>query len=205
MIIAAILLVPIIPFLLLGEGFETQIEEWFKQDHSSTFQFGLIVLLLSVDIFLPIPSSAISTYAGGVLGTLPAALASWIGMSLGAISGFAVARWGGAPIAKKFSKPDDLERLKSLTQEHGVTTLLLTRPLPILAEAAVLLVGTTRLSWSKFLPPVLVANLMISIVYAAFGEFFAGRNALMAAIVISLFLPLIFALIVRAKLKKKFE
>lgn len=200
---AGALAVPLFPLLILGLSFEDQIEQRMNVDMSPAVRFGLIVALLALDLFLPIPSSAVSTYGGGVLGTWPATAASWVGMTLGAIIGFALARWLGVRFASRRSSEEDLARMRALVEKFGPMALLLTRALPILAEACVVLVGSTGLSWRRFLPPVMAANFVVSLCYAAFGEFFRGQDALPWAVVLSGTLPLGAALVARRWLPRE--
>lgn len=200
LLISLALLVPVIPFLILGENFETRVAAWVQQDWSPTARFWLIILVLSVDIVLPIPSSGVSTYAGGTLGFAGGTAASWVGMMLGAVIGFAAARLLGRPFAERFGGAD-VARLKDVTTRYGDAALVLTRPLPVLAEACVLLTGISRLSWRRFLPPVLLSNLAISLTYAVFGAYFGERDALPAAIVASVLLPFALAVLIRRRLR----
>ncbi|MGD9855913.1 MAG: TVP38/TMEM64 family protein [Planctomycetaceae bacterium] len=202
LLISLVLLVPIVPFLILGDGFESRLQEWVQQDWSRGRRFWLIVLVLSVDILLPVPSSGVSTYAGGTLGLLSGTAASWLGMTLGAVTGFALARRLGRPFADRFGG-DDVSRLQDVSRRYGPAALLVTRALPLLAEACVLLLGAMRLPWRGFLPPVVLSNLAISLTYAAFGAFFKERDALPAAIAASVLLPLIAAIVVRRRLRSK--
>lgn len=197
LVVAVVLLVPVLPFLFLGDGFEGRVEDWLAAEWAPEVRFGLIAGLLATDIFLPVPSSAVSTYGGGILGTWPATLASWVGMTVGACLGFGLARLFGRPFAERFAGRSDLQRMQAATRRFGPLVLVLTRALPILAEACVLLMGATRLSWRRFLIPVLTSNLVISLVYAAFGEYFQGRNALPVAVVASGAVPLGVALLAR--------
>lgn len=196
-VVAAVIAVPVIPFLILGSAFEDRISGWFQQPLSESTHFALIVAVLSSDIFLPVPSSMVSTYGGAVLGVTRATAASWIGMTIGAVIGFALARLFGQTFAARRANADDLARMAELSARFGPLTILFTRALPILAEASVLLMGATGLSWRKFLPPLIVANLGIALVYSAFGRYFEGRDALPAAIAISGGLPLLAALFAR--------
>ncbi len=198
LLISLALLVPIVPFLLLGDGFETRMQQWVQQEWSFETRFWLIVWVLSVDILLPIPSSGVSTYAGGTLGFGLGALASWMGMSLGAISGFVLARWLGRPFAQRFGGVDVL-RMEQSQQRYGPALLIMTRPLPILAEACVLLLGVLCLPWRRFLPVVLLSNLAISVTYAAFGAYFGERDSLAVAVIASVLLPMAVALLVRQR------
>jgi uncharacterized membrane protein YdjX (TVP38/TMEM64 family) len=200
-----VLAVPIVPFLILGAGFEEQVESWFREGLSDSSRFALIVAVLSADIVLPVPSSMVSTYGGAVLGVLPAALASWIGMTIGAILGFAAARaFGRAYVARRTSR-DDLAQIEQLSERVGPAAIAITRALPILAEACVLLMGATGLPWRRFLLPATLANLGISLVYAVFGKYFAGEDALPIAIAVSGILPLLAAFMARKFLPRARE
>ena len=198
-LLVLILAIPIVPFLLLGELFEQQVEEFLKESSRASvwFHFLLIVGVLAIDLFLPIPSSAVSTYGGGVLGTGLATLASWTGMTVGAVLGFWLARTLGKPFTTRFVGAQDLERMKGFAHRFGPLALVLTRALPILAEACVLLMGTTQLSWRRFLVPVVICNLLVSLSYAACGEYFQGQDALPVAVVASGTIPLLLALSIR--------
>ncbi|MCH7989278.1 MAG: VTT domain-containing protein [Planctomycetes bacterium] len=202
LLVSGALLIPVVPLLFLGLSFEDQIKDqiadWLKVEPSPALHFVLIVLALATDIFLPVPSSMVSTYAGGSgLGIWPATLASWLGMTLGAVFGFGLARLFGEQFTKRYAGSKDLDQMTRLTQKFGPLALVLTRALPILAEACVLLMGATRLSWKRFLVPVMAANFVVSITYAACGLYFKQIDALPVAIVASGTIPLCAALFAR--------
>lgn len=194
---AFVLAVPIVPFLLLGASFEERLEIWFRGEMSQEVRFGLIVALMAADLLLPIPSSMVSTYGGGVLGLWPAATASWLGMTAGATIGFSLARVFGKPFAERRAAASDLDRMVSLTQRFGPVALVLTRALPILAEACVLLMGATGLSWRRFLVPVAAANAVIAVAYSAFGAYFREHESLLAAVIAAGLVPLAATLLSR--------
>ncbi|MCH5377068.1 MAG: VTT domain-containing protein, partial [Planctomycetes bacterium] len=125
-------------------------------------------------------------------------LACWVGMNLGAMLGFALARYGGRPLAERLSTPDQLQRMESLNTRYGPGILVLFRAVPVLAEASVLLVGLHRLSWKRFLPPVLLANLGIAFAYAYFGQYAARHQWLPLALGISVALPVLLTVAVQA-------
>jgi uncharacterized membrane protein YdjX (TVP38/TMEM64 family) len=196
--LALILAVPVVPLLVLGLSFEEQVSNWLAEERSATWNFFLVAGVLASDIFLPVPSSAVSTYAGASgLGIWPATAASWLGMTLGAVIAFALARLMGERMTARFAKESDLGRMAELSRRFGPWAILMTRALPIFAEACVLLMGATQLSWKRFLPPVMIANFAISLVYAAFGVYFANSDALPAAIAASALVPLAVALLAR--------
>jgi len=68
-----------------------------------------------------------------------------------------------------FSNRDDLVRLDRLSRRFGPILLAIARPLPILAEASVVLLGTTDLSWQRFVTRIALSNPGIAVAYAAVG------------------------------------
>lgn len=191
-----VVLALLIPVLVLGLAFEERVQSWVTADWSPSARFGAIVAALSSDILLPVPSSGVSTYAGGTLGVVAGTVASWAGMTLGAVGGFALARWLGRPFAERFGG-EDVAAIDSFAERYGAALLILTRPLPLIAEACVLVSGSSQMAFRRFLPPVLIANLVISTVYAAAGAYFQGREVLPQAVIASVILPLGVALVVR--------
>jgi 3-dehydroquinate synthase len=80
-----------------------------------------------------------------------------------------------------------------------VTALILTRALPILAEACVLLLGSSRMPWSRFVPALVASNFCVALSYSACGAYFSKDNGFLLAVVTSGALPLIAALVIRGK------
>jgi uncharacterized membrane protein YdjX (TVP38/TMEM64 family) len=187
-----VLAIPIVPFLVFGqERVEAQLQAWRDRPPPPLFVAAAVVGLLASDIFLPIPSSAVSTLAGWQLGAVGGALAAWMGMNLGAIIGFALARRFGQPAVAWLSRERDLERTRRLAERFGPALLIVGRGVPVLAEASVLLLGMHGLAWRRFLPPVLLANLVLAIAYAAFGQVAARYEWLPLALGVSIALPVL--------------
>jgi uncharacterized membrane protein YdjX (TVP38/TMEM64 family) len=201
--IALVLAVPIIPFFLWGERFEAWLGQWLTPAPSGKTVFWLTIAALSTDVFLPVPSSLISTFAGTVLGVWLATLASWLGLTAAAVFGFAAARAIGRPLAVRFSSELELDRLDRLSERFGPRVLVLVRALPVLAEASVLLFGATRLSWRRFLPPVALANLGIAALYSVLGHFGRTQHVMPYVLAASVALPLLATTMVRWRVSSK--
>lgn len=192
-LMCAVLLIPVLPFLLLGGRFEDWMRGIAEQPPSVPVTFALVVGLLSTDILLPIPSSVVSTMSGWQLGWLRGTLATWIGMNLGATLGFALARRWGRPFALWFSKAEDLAQMKQISDQYGPFVLVMTRAMPVFAEAAVLISGIHQLAWRRFLPAVLLSNLGIAVAYSAFGDFAERHQWLPLALGVSVGIPVVVA------------
>jgi membrane protein DedA with SNARE-associated domain len=197
LLIALVLAIPVIPFFIWGERFETWFERWLSPPPSAKTIFWLTITALSTDVFLPVPSSLISTLAGTKLAIPLAILASWLGLTVAAVFGFAVARAFGRPLAIRFSNEAELDRLDRLSERFGPRVLVLVRALPVLAEASVLLFGATRFSWRRFLPPVALANLGIATAYSVLGHFGRTQNVTAYVLAASVALPLLATTMVR--------
>lgn len=184
LLIALALAVPIVPFLSFGPALEAWLESAIERTVDPLFAAALVVGLLGVDVFLPIPSSVLSTLGGEVLGFWGGTAASFAGLSLGAAIGFGLARVAGRPLVRRLAAPEDLERIDGLSRRLGTAVLIVTRPVPVLAEAAVVFFGAAGLPWRRFLPPVTIVNLVIAAAYSALGRWVHLPAALLAAIAV---------------------
>ena len=192
-LMVVVILVPVLPFLLLGGQFENWLRGFASNPPSVPATAALVVSLLATDILLPIPSSVISTLSGWQLGWWRGTLANWIGANLGAVIGFVLARRWGRPLALWFSKEEDLRRMQHVSHRYGPYVLVLTRAVPVFAEASVLMMGIHRLSWRRFLPAVLLSNLGIAVAYAAFGDYAEQHQWLPFALAVSVAIPVLVA------------
>lgn len=202
-LVAGALAIPIIPFVIWGHDLQTAADAW-QQAYTDpvVMAIGLFVLL-AFDVFLPVPSSLVNTIAGAKLGILVGSLVCFGGLTVGAALGFGLAKMVGPAIKKRWLEEGDAATLRQFAETWGVATLVITRPLPILAEAAVVLLGIQGLSWRKFWPPVLLANGGISIAYAAFGQIAAEQEWLVIAMAISAGFPLLLTYFVRKWLQSR--
>lgn len=188
-----VLLVPIVPFLFFGG----QIEDWLRgltsQPLSDAAAAAMVICLLATDILLPIPSSVVITMGGWQLGWLNGALAAWLGVNLGAAVGFTLARRWGQPLARWFAKDHDLERMHTVSERYGPLVLVLTRAMPVFAEASVLIAGIHKLSWRRFLPAVILSNLGVCLAYSAFGDYAEQHQWLPLALGVAVAVPVLVA------------
>jgi uncharacterized membrane protein YdjX (TVP38/TMEM64 family) len=192
-LMCVVLLVPVLPFLFFGGQFEHWLRGFAENSPSDSAAIAMVVGLLATDILLPIPSSVISTLSGWQLGWWRGTLATWIGMNLGAMLGFLLARRWGQPLALWFSKAEDLQRMRLVSDQYGPFILAVTRAVPVLAEASVLIAGIHQLSWRRFLPAVLLSNLGIALAYAAFGHYAERHQWLPLALAVAIAIPVLVA------------
>ncbi|WP_158545317.1 TVP38/TMEM64 family protein [Bremerella cremea] len=204
-LVAGALAIPIIPFVIWGHDLQQAAESW-QQTYTSPAVMAIGLFgLLAFDVFLPVPSSLVNTIAGAKLGILVGSLVCFAGLTVGAALGFGLAKMAGPAIKKRWLEDGDATTLRQFADTWGVATLVITRPLPILAEAAVVLLGVQGLAWRKFWAPVLLANSGIAVAYAAFGQVASDQEWLVIALGISAGFPLLLTYFARKWLQKKHQ
>jgi uncharacterized membrane protein YdjX (TVP38/TMEM64 family) len=125
-------------------------------------------LLLIVDVLLPIPSSLLMVANGALLGPVWGSVASLASSTLAGLLAFWIGRKGSRAVAR-FVGTGEIERADRFFQRWGGAAIVLSRPIPIIAEAVGALAGTTALSWSRFAGALVLGNLPISVLYALAG------------------------------------
>ncbi len=179
-IFIVVTLVPLIPFLLWNESMEKGIAaRLLAWGNDPGAVMGLTVGALSVDLFLPVPSSVVSVFAARRLselyvpawqGTALAIFAVWLGMTIAALSGWLVGRIGGEAVVRKMAGEEEFQRLNEKARQYGAAILVLFRAVPLCAESAALLLGCLRIPfWRSFFWPVALSNLGIALVYGILG------------------------------------
>ena len=189
-LVIIILTLILAPFVVWGEQIEIWTHDFIE---SAEHHAGWIVLvlggLLAFDIILPVPSSLTSTACGLLLGFVPGLLTSFVGMFISCALGFVLGTRLGRPFATKLVGEKELQRLERLSEQFGDWAVMVARPVPMLAEASVLFAGMGRMPMGRFMLMSGLANLGISIVYAAVGAFAANLNSFLWAFAGAIVLP----------------
>lgn len=184
---ALLLAIPTVPFLFFGEGLELRMEQWLDGLRDTPGYFaGAVVLLLTVDVFLPVPSSIVCTLCGAVLGVVGGTLVATLGMTCGALFGFVLGRFFGRPLVRRFAGEEDVRRLDDLADRYGVAVLILLRPVPLFAEASTLLLGCSTMSLPAYLLASVPIHLLLALVYAVLGRILPLPVAVILSVVIAM-------------------
>lgn len=188
----------VVPFLLFGESLERFARDLMTDPSSrpATAMAGL--LLLAADVVLPVPSTIVISVLGALLGVLGATLVAAVGLTLGCLWGYGLGRWLGHDFAQRTMGREDFVYLSDRLGRYGLLVLALCRPIPVLAEASVIVAGVAGLSTGKVLVVTTLANIGFAAVYASFGAAADTGAGLLAALAASLGFPLAAILIARA-------
>lgn len=187
---SAVILLCLLPFLVLGDRVDRWTETTLNSMTGSTGVFALAVALLALDTVVPVPSSILATIAGYRLGFAGAATAIAIGLCASNVVGYLIGRFAGSGALERLVGAEQLARARALaTRRPGVTALAVTRPVPILSEATILLAGAARTPAGRTLAVCALANAGIAVAYAGLGSAAHGPAALPLALAGSIGLP----------------
>jgi uncharacterized membrane protein YdjX (TVP38/TMEM64 family) len=129
---------------------------------------ALSVGLLVADVFLPIPSSVVMIANGALFGVAVGTALSLVG-SLGAMAlGFFVGRRSDRLLGRLVT-PAEKQRADALLARWGVMAIVITRPIPLLAETTAILAGASPLGWGRSLLAALGGALPSCLLYALTG------------------------------------
>ena len=109
---------------------------WMK--HGGVLAASLGVSLLIADVLLPVPSSLVMVAHGALFGVLTGTLLSLIGSVGASWFGFAIGRRGGKLLDRVIT-PAKRSRANHLLARWGALALIVTRPIPLLAETVAIM------------------------------------------------------------------
>ena len=167
-LLIAILVLPGIGFVLLGDGFEASLADRVREYQGWPLAC-VVAASLASDLLLPIPSSVVLAFAGRELGVVWATVAGAVGLTVSCEIGYWAARLIGGRFVKTRTSDGDRSFLAEGVAKRAAWWLVLSRPLPILAEAATLIAGLSRLRHGLFLGTVAIANVWVAACFSALG------------------------------------
>lgn len=133
------------------------------------------VALLIADVVLPVPSSLVMVALGGVYGFAIGALLGWAGSIGAAVFAFACGRRGERVVARLVSAGEK-QRADAWLARWGAAAVVLTRPIPLLAETVAILAGASPLRWRTLIVAAAAGTAPPALVYAAAGAVAPGLD-----------------------------
>lgn len=176
----AVIVAILIPFVLFEDYFNALAARAAGGELSTTTAVVVIGGLLALDVFLPVPSSLVSAAAGVLLGLVWGTVVVWVGMTVSCVIGYAVGARSSA-LARRLVGADGLARAADAATRYGLAALALCRPVPVLAEASVVMAGMMRVPPARFAVVCVWSNLGVAFVYAAIGAWSMGVNSFLLA------------------------
>ena len=188
----------ILPLSLLESSLQDivdQITIWSGEN--IIFNSMLVIFALTADVFFPVPNGLTNTIAGAILGFYIAIPIIWIGLTSGAIVGFAIGKFAAKPIAKKILSESELKKSQDLSKKFGISILLLSRPAPAFAEISTVAAGMSGMSWFTFLSVMIISNFLVAIIYSLIGTAALSSQSVSLAFIGIAIIPFLFWLLAR--------
>jgi uncharacterized membrane protein YdjX (TVP38/TMEM64 family) len=187
LIVAALMAFFMISFFIveaLGVSLLSDPTSWMK--HGGVLAASLGVGLLIADVVLPVPSSLVMVAHGALFGVVGGTLLSLIGSVGAALFGFAIGRRGGK-VLERLVTPTERTRADHLLSRWGALAIIVTRPIPLLAETVAIMAGASRMSWTNVILASLVGSLPPALLYALTGAAVANfqSTVLMFTVVVA--------------------
>jgi membrane protein DedA with SNARE-associated domain len=180
----------LVPFFLFEDQFNALAAELARGDGPRWLAGGGIFALLALDVFLPVPSSIVSTAAGVLLGLAGGAAVVFAGMMTACLIGYYIGARGSG-LARRLVGDQGLARAAELARRYGDWALVGCRPVPVLAEASVVFAGLVRTPVGRFVGLTAASNLGIAIGYAAIGAFSMRVESFLLAFLGAMMVPAI--------------
>lgn len=158
LVFAALVLVIIVPFLVWGEEIERLAPAMLSMADTRLLIAGLGIVLLMIDVALPIPSSIISVMLCLLVGPALGALAITIGMSGGFACGYYLGRLLPKHSLRQWVGPQLWDSVSRQAASSGVIWIMVSRPVPVLAEATSIISGSLGVPFK----PAMLAALLTS-------------------------------------------
>ena len=128
--------------------------------------------LLVADIVLPVPSSVVMLAHGTLFGVVPGACLSLLGRAGNAVVGVLIGRGAGDVLSRRSVRRSAADGGKGaeLVGRWGLAAVVLTRPIPVLAESTLVAAAAMGLSPAAVIGAAIVGGVPEAVLYAVAGD-----------------------------------
>ena len=125
--------------------------------------------LLISDILLPIPSNIVMTFNGKYFGIISGTALNLAGMLLSSLIAFYIGL-KSKHFVKKVLSEKEFEKGRVILDKWGMMAIILSRPIPILAESICIVAGASSMKLHRMLLASFIGNIPPCFIYAYFGS-----------------------------------
>ena len=163
---------------LIGKSFNIPLfedPEYFLEnlkhdgEHNDLMVSAVSGLLLISDILLPIPSNIVMTFNGKYFGIVSGTALNLAGMILSCLIAFYIGLKSKLFVKKVLSETD-FDTGRAILAKWGMMAIILSRPIPILAESICIVAGASSMKLHRMLIAAFIGNIPPCFIYAYFGS-----------------------------------
>lgn len=155
-------------FLVKALGVPLLVDPAPALSHGGLWAAMLGVCLLIADVALPVPSSLVMVSHGALFGVMGGTLLSLVGSTGAAMLGFWIGGRGGR-LLERLVTPQERERADGLLKRWGTLAIIVTRPVPLLAETVAIMAGASGMSRGRVALAAVIGSLPPALLYALTG------------------------------------
>jgi uncharacterized membrane protein YdjX (TVP38/TMEM64 family) len=126
------------------------------------------VSLRALDVVLPVPSNIVMIAHGALFGIVAGTLLSLLGSMLASLVAFWIGRRGGRLLSLAVPA-DERAHADAILARWGVVAIVVSRPLPLLAETILVLAGASQMTWRTAMLSTFVGSVPLCLFYAWAG------------------------------------
>jgi uncharacterized membrane protein YdjX (TVP38/TMEM64 family) len=141
-------------------------EPWLREAGIAAAAIG--VGLLVVDVVVPVPSSAVMIAQGALFGVVGGTLLSLAGGVGATLVGFGIGRRSRS-LVDRMVPADQQRKAERLLGRYGGLAIVVTRPVPMLAETTAVIAGTSQMPWRSAVLAGALGHLVPALLYAISG------------------------------------
>jgi uncharacterized membrane protein YdjX (TVP38/TMEM64 family) len=174
-----LILLVVAPFLIWGDALTNLMTPDARTGtfgENEPYMWVIGIGLLIADILIPIPTTAIIAALGIIYGPVIGAAIAFVGTMFAAITGYAVGRWLGRPIAKSLIG-DAISDGERMFARYGGWIVAASRWLPVLPEVVSMVAGVSRMPFVMFSLSALCGVTPFCILFALLGHLGAEQPA----------------------------
>jgi uncharacterized membrane protein YdjX (TVP38/TMEM64 family) len=178
-----------IPFILFGDDI-TRWSQTLLSDQSTKIAVVIIVVtLLMLDIVLPIPSSLICIAAYALLDSGTAFVVVTTGLTLTYVFGHIIGATVGLAATKRIFVDAEMAKLAALTAGKRYAAIVLSRPLPVLAEGTSMYLGAIGTPLLPASITALFSSIGLAAMYGWIATSAQGQASIWLTLFASMLLP----------------
>ncbi len=167
-------------------------------------QVGLTTVMIIQTLIAPIPSEALLMFAGAILPLWDVLIFGGLGLIIGSVIAFFVARYGGRPIVIKMIGEKWVDSVDNWVSRNGAKAILFTRIVPIIPFDMISYVsGVTKMNFSDYFIATVIGSIPRILLLVYLGNIIGGILAGLGTSIDVIFVIAIVGFIILAYMERK--
>jgi len=165
----------------------------------------VIILILSIDIIIPVPSSVIMVTSGALFGGLVGGILAVLGSLICSVIGFQISRKVGQEKVKEWLGDEEFNKLSNFMRKRGAYAVIFTRTVPLAMESVSCIAGLSKMKLKQFILMNVIGFLPLTFLYSFTGAIFGQDKThnIVIVLVLGFFIPVFIWLLILKLVKFK--